>query len=234
MTRYMLFSSTFHFFALLTLFVLQKNTRPPNNVYYIDFVGKAEVMNASDINRRVPARKKKPEKKEPAKKEKKASPSGPAAKKAEPPPEEENFILPSPSMLGATDKLFENLKNLVASKEKSEKAQEAGTEEESPETGVSASFSNFPYPWYISKVRQRLSGKWSAKMPDYSGVSAVVRFEIGKSGGISGVKLTASSGNPLFDMAAVNSVRECASFDELPPDFADDELVVYVKFKTLK
>ena len=116
-----------------------------------------------------------------------------------------------------------------------EEIKEVSSEPGSAEpSGISADFSDFPYPWYISLVRNSLSNKWMTKMPSSGEMTAVIFFNIKRNGTIKGLKVEKSSGNRLFDNAALNSVESSAPFEVLPDDFLEKNLSVHVEFKTME
>ncbi len=141
--------------------------------------------------------------------------------------EEPALPLPKPSMLEKANTLFFSDKEEV----KEETAIENGSAEPS---GISTDFSDFPYPWYISLVRNALSDKWMTKMPSSGDMRAVIFFNIQRNGTIKNLKVEKSSGNRLFDNAALSSVESAAPFDVLPDDFHEKRLSVHVEFKTME
>lgn len=92
--------------------------------------------------------------------------------------------------------------------------------------------SDFPYPWYISKLRSTLWDSWQEEVITAKNLSVIVKFKIIKSGEIRGIEIEKTSGNKLFDFSALNSVMKIKKFQPLPPDFKDDYLTVYVEFKS--
>lgn len=97
---------------------------------------------------------------------------------------------------------------------------------------VQASFTNFPYPWYITQVRNALWTAWQKHRPKNGyGLSALVSFTIDKNGAIYDTQLEKTSGNEAYDYAALNAARESAPYPPLPKDFNKDILTVTVEFK---
>lgn len=91
---------------------------------------------------------------------------------------------------------------------------------------------DFPYPWYISQVREALFNAWAANSPSVSGLQCTAAFTILRNGGIKNAKIEKSSGNRLFDSAALSAVRASLPFDRLPDDFYEDVLVIHVEFRS--
>ncbi len=110
-----------------------------------------------------------------------------------------------------------------------EEAQNA--EGQPPGGAMTAEFPNFPYPWYITQVRASLWNQWSARMPSGGRLAAVIGFQIGKGGAVSAIKAERSSGNKLFDFAAMSAVEASAPFPPLPREYKQKTLSVHVEFK---
>lgn len=214
MRSYLIYSSSAHFLLLAALFLLSRNVLQPrtDQAYYIDFVGPSKVVTMEKA-----ALKEGPEEKAPAQQPKKAA-AAPAK-----PADADDFsggALPKPSVLSGNAKLFE------AEKREAEAAGENGTP-------LVTDAANFPYPWYISQVREALWNAWTAKMPSGGGMRCTVRFTVTRSGAVKGIAVEKSSGNRLFDYAAETSVESAAPFPRLPDDFYEEKLTVHVEFKAL-
>ena len=91
---------------------------------------------------------------------------------------------------------------------------------------------DFPYPWYISQVREALFNAWAANSPSASGLQCTVVFTILRNGGTKNSKIEKSSGNRLFDSAALAAVRAASPFSTLPDDFYEDVLTIHVEFRS--
>ncbi len=230
MRQYLIYSSSLHFSLILVLlFVARDQISTKKAVYYIDFIGPSKIINTRQAITRKPAVKK--VSKTSIKKPKEAKP--PIRKKAveaDIQPKETDIPLPKPSMLQNTESLFsedmkerEDLKQVPAA--------ENGELEQS---GITANFSDFPYPWYISLIRNALSNEWMTKMPSSGTMQAVIRFDIMRDGSLKKLKVDKSSGNRLFDNAAMNSVKSSAPFEALPDNFHEKKLSVHVEFKTME
>jgi protein TonB len=96
---------------------------------------------------------------------------------------------------------------------------------------VKASFTNFPYPWYITQVRNALWREWSKRMPKKTGFSTLVSFSIYRHGAIYSVQVEKASGNDSYDYAATSAANNSAPYPPLPKDFPRDILTVTVEFK---
>ncbi|NLO90941.1 MAG: TonB C-terminal domain-containing protein, partial [Elusimicrobia bacterium] len=145
---------------------------------------------------------------------------------------ENDFALPAPSVLQKQS--LASLPSLAAPEENAKPAAQAQPQRAASDTGgtaITAEFPNFPYPWYITQVRAALWNEWSTRMPSAGAISTVVGFRIQRNGKIEGVKVDKSSGNKLFDFAALSSAEQAAPFPPLPSDYKDSALDVHVEFK---
>ncbi|MDD5303282.1 MAG: TonB family protein [Elusimicrobia bacterium] len=97
--------------------------------------------------------------------------------------------------------------------------------------GVATDLPNFPYPWYISQVRQMLWAAWQKRMPAASGEGVVV-FAIVRNGAFTDLRMESSSGDGDFDAAAVAAVQAAAPFPALPSDFAEPFLKIHLTLKS--
>lgn len=213
MRSYLIYSSSAHFILLAALLLLSRNVLQPrtDQAYYIDFIGPSRVVTM----------------------EKAALPEGPektarapqkkASAAAAQPADADDFsggALPKPSVLSGAAKLFDEEKS----------AAEAQGENGTP---LITDAANFPYPWYISQVREALWNAWTAKMPSGGNMRCTVRFTVTRSGAVRGIAVEKSSGNRLFDYAAETSVESAAPFPRLPDDFYEEKLTVHVEFKAV-
>lgn len=214
MRSYLIYSSSAHFLLLALFFLLARNsfTMKKQDAYFIDFIGAAGVVTMEKAGAA------------PGAESPKADPAKKAAKTSREPkddsffPNDNSELVPKPSVLGGASKLFDQ-----------EPAGKGGGENGAP---ALADFSNFPYPWYITQVREALWNAWTAKMPSSGALRCTVKFGIQRNGSVKGVGVERSSGNRLFDYAAETSVENAAPFPPLPDDFFEDDLTVHVEFKT--
>ena len=97
--------------------------------------------------------------------------------------------------------------------------------------GVATDLPNFPYPWYISQVRQMLWAAWQKRMPASSGEGVVV-FAIMRNGAYTDLRMESSSGDDDFDAAAMAAVQAAAPFPALPSDFGEPFLKIHLTLKS--
>ncbi|HAT72079.1 MAG TPA: hypothetical protein DCS63_04610 [Elusimicrobia bacterium] len=213
MRSYLIYSSAAHFLLLAALFFFARNSvgLQKKETYYIDFIGPAKVVTmekaAAPEGRPEPGPTAAPRK------------SAPRTER----PDQDDFTrgaLPKPSVLAGGGKLFEEEK----------RAARAEGEGGAPLITDSA---NFPYPWYITQVREALWNAWTEKMPSAGDLKCTVRFSITRNGSVRSVSVERSSGNRLFDNAAESSVESAAPFPALPDDFYEDKLTAHVEFKAM-
>ena len=220
MRSYLIYSSSAHFLLLAALFFFSRNVLQPRNTqaYYIDFIGPSKIVTMEKAGAA-----------EGAPKAAGASPkTAPAArtKTAPKPADEDDFspgALPKPSVLSGSAKLFD---------EEQKAAADNGAAGENG-TPLITDSANFPYPWYISQVREALWNTWTGKMPSGGALRCTVRFTITRSGAVKGIAVEKSAGNRLFDYAAETTVESAAPFPRLPDDFYEDKLTVHVEFKAM-
>jgi protein TonB len=96
--------------------------------------------------------------------------------------------------------------------------------------GVSADMPNFPYPWYITRVRQMLWAQWQRRMPKEAGETVVV-FSLLRDGRVVDLRTETSSGDSAFDLASLAAVQDAAPYPPLPPGFAEPFLKVHVTLR---
>ena len=100
------------------------------------------------------------------------------------------------------------------------------------ERAVQAIFTNFPYPWYITQVRNNLWNSWQKLMPKKNvGLSVLVSFNLDRNGAIYGVQIEKSSKNDEFDYKGKTAVLNSAPYPPLPKEYDKDVLTVTVEFK---
>lgn len=100
------------------------------------------------------------------------------------------------------------------------------------ERTVQASFTNFPYPWYITQVRNALWNAWQKTKPqNNNGLSALISFNIDKNGVVYEVQIERSSKDDAYDYAAMSAVKNSDPYPPLPEDFGKEILTVTVEFR---
>ncbi len=176
---------------------------------------KVEVLNVQETVKKEEA---KPAKKAYASKEEISAKKQPAKKAAAKP-------APKAEPLGAPS---------VLDDEPAEKGGESSKEGEFEGGNIQTDFANFPYPWYITQVRNSLWIEWEKRRPAGSTLAALVTFAIARDGKVKDLKVERKSGDDTFDFAASSAVINAGPFAPLPMYYEKDELTVSVEFKQEK
>ena len=236
MNKYLAISSGLHVLAFLfLLLLLAPSAKKVQATYTIDFIGPGKVIATTGqeaSSKKTPAAPKaavqvpKPDesaKPAPAKPAKKAYASKAEITTKEQP--KKAAAKPAPAPLEAPSILEEDSSAQAGSSSK-EGAFEGGN--------IQTDFANFPYPWYITQVRNSLWIEWEKRRPAGSTLSALVSFAIARDGKIKDLKLDRKSGDDTFDFAASSAVINAGPFAPLPMYYEKDELTVSVEFKQEK
>lgn len=240
--RYYLYSAVAHAALLLAaVFLIKPAVRETVfPTYTVDFIGGAEATQVNDAApaTAAPAAQPEPLKPEPAAKAeptKKIKPSKPAKTEIKAPKDKTKVLAekPAPAVQPAREEklaapsMLDDEPAAAVPAAQTAAAAKSGAEP----AGISAQFPNFPYPWYITQVRLALWNEWSARMPHSGNITSVVGFYVRRDGKLRKVTVERSSGNKLFDLAAMTSVENAAPFPPLPASYKEQELAVHVEFK---
>jgi len=97
---------------------------------------------------------------------------------------------------------------------------------------LSLDVSDFPFTYYLQTIVRKVSEKWvPPSQVAEPGQRTLVLFEIGRDGKIGNPKIERSSGNVLYDQAALRAVMEASPFPELPKEFTARILRVHLGFE---
>ena len=96
---------------------------------------------------------------------------------------------------------------------------------------IQTDFATFPYPWYITQVRNSLWIQWEKRRPAGAVRTASVTFAIARDGKIKDLEIQKSSGDDSFDFAATSAVINAGPFPPLPMLYEKDELTVMLELK---
>jgi protein TonB len=88
--------------------------------------------------------------------------------------------------------------------------------------------SDFPFAWYLRQVQSKISREWESQARD--GTQPQVVFDIRRDGKISGLAVEKTSGNPLYDQAALRAITDAMPFPPLPDEFKESFLRVHLGF----
>ncbi len=238
MNRYLALSSGLHVLAaLFLLLLLAPSAKKASATYTIDFIGTGKVVATTGQEASSPA------------------PAAPKAAVQAPAPDKSAVAKPETK----TNKKAYASKSEITTKKQTKKAQPKAAPLAAPSvlddeadakaagTGGSASkegefaggniqtdFANFPYPWYITQVRNSLWIEWEKRRPAGTELSALVSFAIARDGKIKDLQVDRKSGDDTFDFAATSAVINAGPFAPLPMYYEKDELTVSVEFRQEK
>jgi protein TonB len=111
-----------------------------------------------------------------------------------------------------------------------EQVQELETDEQVV-TGDLVLGQDFPFAYYLSTMKRKIAALW--RVPGTSPSEprhCRVYFRVGGDGSIQSPSIETSSGNFLFDQAALRAVVQASPLPPLPGGFADDYLGVHFSF----
>lgn len=238
MNRYFALSGGLHILAaLFLLLLLAPSVSKPQATYTIDFIGtgKVQAVTGQETSAPAPAAEKKAE---PAKT---ATPQAPKAKET------------PKKKAESAKKAYTAKSEITTKKQKKKKKVEVAeplsapsilgedlTKMQQAEAGqgdfnggsIQTDFADFPYPWYITQVRNSLWIEWEKRRPEGGELSTLVSFAIERNGKIKNVKIERSSKDETFDYRAKSAVLAAAPFNALPQYYEKDLLTISVEFKT--
>ena len=103
----------------------------------------------------------------------------------------------------------------------------------SPGNVVNLNTKSFKYMSYFSGIKDKIEWAWvypqQAQRAGYQGVLTLT-FTILRSGELKEVRLVSTSGYPILDRAAMQAVRDAASFGPMPSSWDDQELTILANF----
>lgn len=221
MNWYLVYSGGLHALAVLCVILLMApGSKKPSATYTIDFIGTGKVQAVTA----------------PQTEAKKAAPAAavqePVSKPETPKPVQKAYVSKQEiSTKKETKKQEVPLATPSILEEEKESASAAGQEGEFNGGNITTDFANFPYPWYITQVRNSLWIEWEKRRPVGSTLGALISFAIARDGTIKNLKIERSSDDDTFDFAASSAVINAGPFAPLPMYYEKDELTVSVEFK---
>lgn len=227
MNLYLVYSGGLHLLAALGLmFILAQGAKQSTSATYtIDFIGSGKVQAVT-----APTTTPKPTVAAPV-------PAPEAVAKPTPTPDKKAYV--SKTEIAEKSQPVKKKKTVVAPLEAPSILEEtpgdaAGQEGEFSGSNIATDFANFPYPWYITQVRNSLWSEWEKRRPVGNVLTTLVSFAIARDGKIKNLKVVRSSSDDTFDFAATSAVINAGPFGPLPMLFEKDELTVTVEFKQEK
>lgn len=234
--NYFALSGGIHVLVAVLFFVaLGASSKAPEATYTIDFIGSSKVVATQnqEAPKAAPAPAAPEVKKEVAQPDPEPVKKPEPAKKAyaskteitsKPQPKRKPQPLAAPSILEEKDTTPKKTEKPAAASPSSGEGQFEGG-------NIQTDFANFPYPWYISQIRNAMWSEWEKRRPEGSKLGALVSFAIARDGKIKNLKVTRSSGDDTFDFAATSAVINAGPFQPLPMYYEKEELTVSVEFK---
>jgi TonB family protein len=89
---------------------------------------------------------------------------------------------------------------------------------------------DFPFPYYLTAVQSQIERHWQAPFSGQGQRLATVYFKISRRGEVEDVKIEQSSGNALFDQAAMRAVYYASPLPPLPAGSGLQSLGVHFDF----
>ncbi|MFQ5510503.1 MAG: TonB family protein [Candidatus Krumholzibacteriia bacterium] len=162
----------------------------------------------------------------------------PAEKKTEPEPrikeeKAEEIVPPQRKKPKPREKPPKEVKKTVQEKkitETSEVPDDAG--DETVATGdMQLSVEDFPFAYYLTTMKRKIAALWNvpATTPGEERFCRVY-FQVGRGGAVGAISIETSSGNFLFDQAALRAVTLANPLPPLPEGFPDTYLGVHFSF----
>ena len=91
--------------------------------------------------------------------------------------------------------------------------------------------SDFPYAWYLRQVLQKVQSEWQRQnRTSEPEQKPLVLVEIQRDGSIRMPKIEQTSGNAVYDQAALRAVVDASPFPPLPQDWSKPSLRVMFRF----
>jgi TonB family protein len=169
----------------------------------------------------------------PQKEEMKApAPQAPAPKLEAKKPDE----LVTPEKKPKPQKKAETEKTIPSSRVEKPPAAQEGEGRQGQGTGpvttgdVMLDVADFPFAYYISTVKRKIAANWQVPGGSSEAVHCRVYFRVARNGSIDGASVETSSGNFLFDQAALRAVVQANPLPPLPGGFPDSYLGVHFSF----
>jgi protein TonB len=99
-----------------------------------------------------------------------------------------------------------------------------------PSASISPETAQFPYLYYLRRVREAISSNWGWSGRETGGLKSVVYFKIRRDGTIIEPELKESSADAVFDAVALRAVKISAPFAPLPTGYEENTLGIYFEF----
>jgi TonB family protein len=114
--------------------------------------------------------------------------------------------------------------------EPSESPTQTGEAEEASTGDISLDGQDFPFAYYIATMRRKIAANWEVPGQSSQERYCVVYFRVSRRGSIVAPSIETSSGNLVFDQAALRAVHQANPLPALPPGYGGDDLGVHFSF----
>ena len=96
---------------------------------------------------------------------------------------------------------------------------------------VTVQASDFPFAWYLHAVQRKITEKWAP--PTHGDGRALVVFEISRNGEVKRAALEGSSGDAVYDQAALRAIADATPFPPLPEQYKSSILKIHLGFSPM-
>jgi TonB family protein len=145
-------------------------------------------------------------------------------------PDEKPMQIPSPPKKGQKIPAEEPSKAPTAPKEPSKAPGMGGKELKGDIGTLRVGNGGFDYDFYLSVIQSKISQNFRPPPGVRAQSQATMSFTIVKSGEVTNISLTQSSGNLLIDQAAERAIRAAGHFPPLPSQYDQGRLDIYFEF----
>jgi colicin import membrane protein len=100
-------------------------------------------------------------------------------------------------------------------------------------TGTTGTGIEFPFPWYVDRVMQKIDMNWVKPYISNpaNALETVVYFVITRDGQVRDVKVEKSSGIDMLDRSAESAIESSTPFPPLPPQWTEPDLAFRLTFR---
>ncbi len=96
---------------------------------------------------------------------------------------------------------------------------------------VAPDMPDFPYPWYITRVRSTVWESWAERFASGPAECGIM-FTIMRDGRVVDLRIEFTSGDKAYDYAAITAIQNSGPFPALPPRYKDSFLKVHFEFRS--
>lgn len=124
-------------------------------------------------------------------------------------------------------------KKVSANKQDTQKesANESKKEEKIPGNQLKVETQNFPFSYYIGLLKFRIQENWRTPFQKSDQISAIVGFEVERTGKIINIIVEKSSAVFMYDQAALRAIHLSSPMPPLPDEYPGEHLSVHIEFE---